>query len=837
MKKWVILSFLVLLLISFSPPPQNDIAIDVEAGFGGSGYYRPGDWTPLRVTVSSDTQDINGFLRVRMPGGGDVPAAVYQTPINFDRRAGQSTLFLYAVMPGFLNRVEVELVREDGRIVTTQRANVSQIAARDILYVVLTESRTGTVNATQIPIGRGDSFQANWTVDEVPANGVALQSVDVMILHDVDTGNLSLEQRDALRAWVISGGHMIVMSGPNWQRTTAGLDDLLPVEVSGTATLDSAAALGDFLALPSAALEIETPAARSTARPGTEVLLGDDSLPLIVRDELGGGMVDFVALDPFTEPLASYGGLSRLWFELTADVSPQPSWTDGIVNWPTAQRAVRVASNFDFPSVLELLAFLGIYVVLIGPLNYLALRILRKRELAWVTIPLLVIGFTVIAYFYGFNLRGSNPSVNHLSVIQVWDDAELAEVDSLVGIFSPRRTTYDIELAGQLTLRPLPYIGNDLLVNRTFTDQNLAVTQSDTYRADDIPVDAGIVTAFTANGFVPATPYEGSATWHLNETSERVRVTGSFESDIALKDAVLLVKDNSQYLGDIEAGQLREFDLGVNLQEPAWLTFGNRTDTNQRFQFSGRRGRSMSVVIGGYFGVNCPQPADFGTLIQVLERDLLNCVPYEGFHNEEAQTRLLLLQSVLNDIDFSGGRGLDAYIVGWSDSAPFNVELTDHNEEFDHQSLYIFKLHGQITSTSDMIFIPPGMMTWTVAGRTEQNTRRDLSPYSISLSPTEQSVLRFVPFGELQQAEINRLHVDLSMSGPSNSLDIALFNWETGEWDPVSLTAQTTIEIEGETVADYVGPSNAVEVQVVSTQSANFATITKLEVTMFGQLD
>ena len=46
------------------------------------------------------------------------------------------------------------------------------------------------------------------------------------------------------------------------------------------------------------------------------------------------------------------------------------------------------------PSIEGLLLLLLGYIVLIGPINYLVLRRLDRREWAWVTMPLLVVGFT-----------------------------------------------------------------------------------------------------------------------------------------------------------------------------------------------------------------------------------------------------------------------------------------------------------------------------------------------------------------------------------------------------------------------------------------------------------
>ena len=53
---------------------------------------------------------------------------------------------------------------------------------------------------------------------------------------------------------------------------------------------------------------------------------------------------------------------------------------------------------------------LGAYILLIGPINYLVLKRLDRREWAWVTMPVLIVVFAVGAYGFGSLLRGQRAS-------------------------------------------------------------------------------------------------------------------------------------------------------------------------------------------------------------------------------------------------------------------------------------------------------------------------------------------------------------------------------------------------------------------------------------------
>ena len=146
------------------------------------------------------------------------------------------------------------------------------------------------------------------------------------------------------------------------------------------AYLEGQEALPDEPAIVTVA-EVQPPAVAGRA---------EDGAPLIVRAAYGDGLVDFLAVDPQSEPLRSWNETKRLWYSLVASSGQKPSWSDGFVNWSTAREATLTTSNTVLPTFLQLCGFLTLYIVLVGPLNYLVLRRLNRRELAWFTIPALI---------------------------------------------------------------------------------------------------------------------------------------------------------------------------------------------------------------------------------------------------------------------------------------------------------------------------------------------------------------------------------------------------------------------------------------------------------------
>jgi hypothetical protein len=122
----------------------------------------------------------------------------------------------------------------------------------------------------------------------------------------------------------------------------------------------------------------------------------------------------------------------------------------------TMNTAVMVR-NLKPPNLRLIIIFLIIYLVMLVPVNYFVLKKMDKRELAWVTTPIIVLLFTFGAYGIGYITKGHRLVANVLTVIETMAGQTSAEATSQLLIFSPSRTRYRLSL------------GNDALVARELT--------------------------------------------------------------------------------------------------------------------------------------------------------------------------------------------------------------------------------------------------------------------------------------------------------------------------------------------------------------------------------
>ena len=211
------------------------------------------------------------------------------------------------------------------------------------------------------------------------------------------------------------------------------------------------------------------------------------------------GAVTLLGIDPATPWLAESTAVDVLWATVVPTSSssraPLIVGDDG-----TVVSLLGTLPALALPPVEGLLILLLGYILLIGPVNYLVLRRLDRREWAWVTMPLLVVGFTVAAFAIGAALRGTDVIVNQVAFVRAAPGTDAAQAQVYLGVFSPTRGTYDISIPGGALLSA-PYSGEGF---SQAGGQGLDVVQGDPARVRQLEVGYGTLRAVRAEAPVTA---------------------------------------------------------------------------------------------------------------------------------------------------------------------------------------------------------------------------------------------------------------------------------------------------------------------------------------------
>jgi hypothetical protein len=837
----ILLSALALNPIGHTIQAQQDapLSLSVEAGY--DGYFRAGDWSPVRVNVTNNGPDVQGELRVFATDLFGAPADVYATPIDLPTRSSKQ-VFLYIPLNDLAQEIRVELVRDDQVLISVART-MRASRSGDMLFALLTDTLRGGIDLTVVRTGVGETRQANWRTENVPPRGVALRGLDALVLIDADTGALTVEQREAIADWVAGGGHLVVAGGPSWQKTRAGLSELLPLQPTGTTTLTSLPAVAAFAGRPADRLEAQGSAivvAVGDVLPGASILIEESGLPILVRHAIGAGIVDYLTIDPGLEPIPAWTERNQFWFTLLTTSGQRPTWSRGITGTVQAQVAADYVSGLRLPDVFQLSAFLIVYVLLVGPVNYLFLRRLRRRELAWITIPLIVIGASALYYLTGFNLRGTQAIVNRLALVQVWPDGSRAQVDGVIGLLAPRRGTYDLQVQPGFALRVLT---SEQFV-RIGATSGITVVETGQAAARSVLIDAGTTVAFATTGYINAAPLEGNATILLSEESPMSssaavpigiatevmppRITGQVRNTtgMTLHDAVALALGSATPIGTLAPGESRAFEIALRTDQAPPLWIGDPSLIAATIPRSSRVGAlrpDMTIrhILGDTYMINRPLFAG------------------RGFETTPERQRLwrrqLFLQSVATDLDPSGGRGTDVFIAGWAEESPLEVTLADTPFLQEDTTLYIYRLPVTVETVSDsgMAEVPSAYLSWTAS---EPSGRRDISPYDVRIQLTDSFTFRFTPMPLMALTDVAEIRL-VTQAGNSASIGrgaFALWDWRAGSWETVGITPPLT-RITNDP-ARFIGPGGAVEVRVEAGASNTSLYYERIDIRLYGRL-
>jgi hypothetical protein len=565
-----------------------------------------------------------------------------------------------------------------------------------------------------------------------------------------------------------------------------------------------------------------------------------EDVPLLVRRTWGLGTVDYLAVDPLAQPLRDWTGIGELWFTLASSTPPEPSWARGVLDPDRAATAVEVLPGLNLlPDILPLCGFLVFYVVLIGPLNYVVLNRINRREWAWVTMPVFIVIFSVLAWVVGFNLRGNTATLSRIAVVESWPDSDEARVNGLVGLLSPRRTNYTLTMTDGSTLRP---VSRSIPANpfAASIQASTNIQQTDLFRADDFTVDASFIATFATSNRIQRPDINGQVSLFYEpprdeEETGRWSIRGSVRNNSSetLSNPVILARGVSVALTDpLLPGDIKTFEqpLIANDQEPPAPSPLERTTSESSARLSFNR-----------FGRDT-------TFTEQTVRDIIgesayslrvySAAPGRSAQDQETYRRQLLLSAMSQDQFLSTARGNDVYLAAWSDRMPLETELEGASWEPLDTTLHLVKLNVVVDHPAFSTHIGADQFTWVARERTGLTI--DTAPVNTVLQPGDTVIFQFTPLPGSILREVDTLQVDLNLS-TGNRLDIPLelWNWDTSEWEIIEMDqAQDRSTVRRQSIRNpqqFLGAHNSVRMRLVVDETVGFLRVVRLAIEQEGR--
>lgn len=528
---------------------QSPVSLVVRAGYDGNGQYHVGHWFPVSLIAANDGGDLRGTIEWRFPGDSS-PAFEYAIDLP---RGARKQVQLPVVTNNSSRLAELRLV-VDGQPLISQNVRLAPIDSSELAVGVLSSDQAllNSLSAAQL-VGGYATVLSRLSADLLPGEATLLGGLDVIIIHDVATATLSPAQRAAIERWVRLGGTLLVSGGPDAERTAEGLDSLLPAQIGPDLRGDVSPQPLERLAGRSGLTSLvpTLSANQVTLRPGAQALDRDN---LIIAGDAGAGRVIFAAFD--LAALRAWSGEPNLW---TQTLSIQDRMQMGYSFRWRSENLVRDSlqlAALSLPSPAILLLLMIVYIAVIGPLNFLLLRRMRRIDLAWVTTPALVAVFLIAAYGSSFILRGTRPQVSQLAIVQSFEGLPGGQGTAFVSVFSPQRRSYTLGFAPDALVSPGTF--------ESFEFSTVPVTLGDSaIEVPDLLIDVSSLRTLLVEQPVLDVP-----TVQSQLTVEAARVSGSLRNagSDTLQNAMLVIGDAAQPIGDIAPGDSVSVNLARNLQ-------------------------------------------------------------------------------------------------------------------------------------------------------------------------------------------------------------------------------------------------------------------------------
>ena len=746
------------------PPPG--LKMDAAAAF--DGHFKYGEWLLVWVTLENSGADLNAEVRVRVAGTMGYTTFATQVPLPTGSR---KRVPVYVLPNNFTRQLEVQLVDSAGRLLITQKVAASPEVNINLLIGLIAPQR-GALSLIAGATAEGVSrthVQIDVPLSDLPERAEALTSFDWLVLNDVDTSSLSPDQKAALEGWVRQGGNLVIGGGAGARRTVSGLpESLLPFVPRAEAELSSLAGLttlggGEPVRVPG-------PFLVSTGDLGEgRTLAEQDGLPLVRERTFGNGYVDFVALDLAASPFDAWTGTMAFWAQVVLRHSAYPQNLPADVS-PRQMRADQISYSLSnlpslaLPSVRGLSILLSAYILLVGPVNYLVLRWRRRLHWAWATIPAITILFTGGAFGLGYALRGTDLIVNKIALASAQRDGT-TRVTSYMGLFSPSRQSYEIEVQGGGLLSPLNPTYSPFSDTSAGTGGDMVFVQGSPGRVRGLTINQWSMQTFMTEDIWTDLGRVASDLWIEQEV-----LTGTVrnETGVTLKDAAVVLDTNFVRLGDLAPGA--EAQVALNLSGQGDQLFG--------------------------------PPLSYRLFEQQLNQPGPNGPP------REVQLKQQILDALLNSSgkfgpmsslmpgDPSGGQKL--MLLAWLDQAPPQVRVAGREPVEQTTALFTVPLDYGLPEQG-AISVPAGFVSSRLIEMPVEGGMCGSTGTSAVYISYGNAIFEFqMPQGDMQ---IERLRLVLGAEGGwSQPPETSLYNWSSERWTELSkavLGSNTIEELKG----------------------------------------
>lgn len=590
----------------YAKPAVDDIVIEAEGGFGG--IAKLGAWSPVTVRVSSAKRNISGEIEVEVNTYRQ-RRVIFSKPVELIAGIEQEVSF---EVPVFTADRDIEIrLTEKNRVLAETTCSFKRLLSANVMQIgVLSEDGdafnwlngdtvpvavdngvmekinppmpAGVTSVSSLPLTQDDYYQKHEAVvvsldyGSFPDSSKIMNGFNIFIISKYDTSLLNDLQISALEKWVEAGGLLVIGTGISWQKVYNGLpESLKPFSVTGIEDVQTSDIIERFTGRDADGIDLKLAKGKlisensKTEVKDPYVILGDDNNPVAVKYTKGKGTVVVLTFDPTVEPFASWHYKTTLMeniFKYTGAGFTSVYGNGYTGNYTSQSFNMReLTANVPFdkvPPFKLMFIILGVYVIVVGPVLYIILKVKDKRDWAWGLIPLLSVLFLSFMYLFGYKTRYNTAVVNTASVIEAESGSSEASVLSAIGVFNNRRGTLTIEYNENNGIQqPFTEQDNDLYAAGNANQVVAKFTIGENVKLEQYDAPLWTPKVLYAKKTIP---FDGNILNDITIKDGRLRGLISNSTPYDLLDAVLVIGNNFVRVGDIVAGDSVTLDIPLD---------------------------------------------------------------------------------------------------------------------------------------------------------------------------------------------------------------------------------------------------------------------------------
>lgn len=393
---------------------NNDFNISLEYGINGYAEYDQG--CRLQISVVS-SQDFTGKISVMSyyPDSSGYQSMMYSEKITLEKDIEANAVFDMGSLGS--GNIILEISDEDGKVVYSEK-DLLALSSADSAAVtgVLSDDPDSLdyLDSVKLKYGEEDDVSVitlDMSAEDIPDDSMVMDSLDYLIVDNYDTSLLSQKQYEAIKSWVDDGGSLILCMGTAEKDVMNLFDD-------GYVTSDTVPQNDNDMSILNKGYG--------------KVITLEYSLGTKASD-------DSVQRQSMLQDIFSYGLNNAMGNTYAAGYN-------GNAEYYAMETAVEANNGRRIP-VAAILIALVVYILLCGPVTYIGLKKIRRRELIWLVVPVLAVIGTLLIYIVSLKYRVTRPVTSSFAVADISGDT--VSQTTYTNVIGPRAKDYDIDVASE----------------------------------------------------------------------------------------------------------------------------------------------------------------------------------------------------------------------------------------------------------------------------------------------------------------------------------------------------------------------------------------------------